>query len=129
MFNQDNFVEMPLKRADFWKNSHENPSFVPKTSGMNQWSCKTIINKKVLLERLAISDYIPASNYLSKVNKKNIRTRCKICPKLTIKTPERCQWRHYGVFAVNFSSIVNEAIKTLFCLFIFLRKGFAAQKA
>lgn len=36
MFNQDNFVEMPLKRADFWKNSHENPSFVPKTSGMNQ---------------------------------------------------------------------------------------------
>ena len=28
-----------------------------------------------------------------KVNNKNSRTRCEICSKLTIKIPERSQWR------------------------------------
>ena len=31
----------------------------------------------------------PAGNYLFKVNNKSTRTRCEICSKLTIKTPER----------------------------------------
>ena len=31
---------------------------------------------------------IPVGIYLLKVNNRNIRTRCKICSKLTIKTPE-----------------------------------------
>ena len=31
----------------------------------------------------------PAGNYMFKVNNRNIRTRCEICSKLTIKTPER----------------------------------------
>ena len=30
----------------------------------------------------------PAVNYLFKVNNRNIRTRCEICSKLTITTPE-----------------------------------------
>ena len=34
-----------------------------------------------------------SNNYMLKDNKKNTRTRCKICSKLTIKTPER---RHAG---------------------------------
>ena len=34
----------------------------------------------------------PAGIYLFKVNNRNTRTRCKICPKLTIKTPERHHW-------------------------------------
>ena len=33
--------------------------------------------------------YIPAGIYLLKVNNRNTRTRCEICSKLTIKTPER----------------------------------------
>ena len=33
------------------------------------------------------------------------RTRCKICSKLTLKTPERRQWRRFGVFNVNFEDI------------------------
>ena len=33
---------------------------------------------------------IPAGIYLLKVNNRNTRTRCEICSKLTIKTPERC---------------------------------------
>ena len=31
----------------------------------------------------------PAGNYMFKVNNRNTRTRCEICSKLTIKTPER----------------------------------------
>ena len=33
--------------------------------------------------------HIPAGNYMFKINNKNTRTRCEICSKLTIKTPER----------------------------------------
>ena len=35
------------------------------------------------------SRHIPAGNYIFKVNNRNTRTRCEICSKLTIKTPER----------------------------------------
>ena len=36
----------------------------------------------------------PAGFYMFKVNNRNTRARCEICSKLTIKTPERHQWRH-----------------------------------
>ena len=44
----------------------------------------------------------PAGNYMFKVNNRNTRTRCDICSKLKIKTPER---RQAGVFIVNFEHI------------------------
>ena len=37
----------------------------------------------------------PAGIYLLKVNNRNSRTRCEICSKLTIKTPERSFWCLY----------------------------------
>ena len=40
--------------------------------------------------------------HLLKANNKNTRTRCEMCSKLTIKTPERRHWRRSGVFIVNF---------------------------
>ena len=40
-----------------------------------------------------------------KVNKRNTRTWCEICSKLTIKTPERCHWSCSDVFIVNFEHI------------------------
>ena len=40
----------------------------------------------------------PASNYMFKVSSKNTRTRCEICSKLTIKTPERRLWLRAGVY-------------------------------
>ena len=43
--------------------------------------------------------------YLLKVNNRNTRTRCEICSKLTIKTPERRYQRRSGVFIVNFEHI------------------------
>ena len=42
--------------------------------------------------------YLPAQN-------RNARTRCEVCSKLTIKTPERRHWRRSGVFIVNFEHI------------------------
>ena len=47
----------------------------------------------------------PAGIYLLKVNNRNTRIRCEICPKLTIKIPERRHWRRYGIFIVNFEHI------------------------
>ena len=47
----------------------------------------------------------PAGNYLFKVNNRSTKTRCEICSKLTIKTPERRDWRRSGVFIVNFEHI------------------------
>ena len=44
----------------------------------------------------------PASNYMFKVNNTNTRTRCVIYSKLTINTPQRCEWRRSSVFIVNF---------------------------
>ena len=43
--------------------------------------------------------------YLLKGNNRNTRTRREICSKLTIKTPERRQWRRSGVFIVNFKHV------------------------
>ena len=47
----------------------------------------------------------PASNYAFKVSNRNIRTRCKICSKLTIKILERAQWHCSSVFIVNSAHI------------------------
>ena len=57
----------------------------------------------------------PAGNYMFKVNNRNIRIRCGICSKLTIKIPERRQWRRSGIFIVNF-----EHISHLFLVFLLL---------
>ena len=41
-----------------------------------------------------------------KVNNENIRTKFKICLKVTIKTPERCYFTPYSsVFIVNFEQV------------------------
>ena len=51
-----------------------------------------------------------AGIYLLKVNSSNARTRCEICSKLKIKTPERNQWRRSGAFIVNFEHILHLAL-------------------
>ena len=57
------------------------------------------------LEWKGLQQTNPAGIYLFKVNNRNTRTRCEICSKLTINTPERRQWRRSGVFIVNFEHI------------------------
>ena len=49
--------------------------------------------------------HLPAGIYLLTVNDRNTRTRCEICSKLIIKTPERRQWHRSCVFIVNFEHI------------------------
>ena len=56
----------------------------------------------------------PAVNCMFKVSNRNTRTKCEICSKLTIKTPERRDWRRSGVFIVNFEHILN----LVSCVFI-----------
>ena len=47
----------------------------------------------------------PVGMYLLKVNNKNTRARCKICSKLTIKTPERRHTSCSSVSIVNFEQV------------------------
>ena len=90
----------------------------------------------------------PAGIYLLKVNNRNTRTRCEICSKLTIKTPERrhfisprntrkpkgflefsriikWEWRRSGVFIVNFEHISH---LVLVFLLLTLNMQLAAEK-
>ena len=50
---------------------------------------------------------------LFKVNNRSTRTRCGICSKLTVKTPER-RWRCSGVFIVNFERSLHLILGFLF---------------
>ena len=47
--------------------------------------------------KMTIDDCSPVGNYLFKVNNKNTRTKCEICSKLTMKTPERRHWCRSGL--------------------------------
>ena len=51
------------------------------------------------------NSFYSVSNYMFKVNDRNTRTRCEICSKLTIKTPERRHWCLSGFFIFNFEHI------------------------
>ena len=53
----------------------------------------------------SFTDLFPADIYLFKVNNENTITMREICLKLVIKTPERRQWRRYGVCIANFEQI------------------------
>ena len=55
----------------------------------------------------------PAGNYMLKVSNRNTTTRCDIYSKLTVKIPERRQWRHSGIFIVNFEHISHLALVLL----------------
>ena len=49
----------------------------------------------------------PGNFCLAKLNNRNTRKRCKICSKLSLKTPERRQWCLSSVFIVNFEHILH----------------------
>ena len=47
--------------------------------------------------------------FLFKVSSGNTRIMCKICSKLTIKTPQRHHWHHPSVYVVNFEQVLHTA--------------------
>ena len=49
----------------------------------------TWLSKLLMIFLLLNERYDPGGNYMFKVNDRNIRTRCEICSKSTLKTPER----------------------------------------
>ena len=65
--------------------------------------------------------------WLFKVNNSNFKKGCKICSKLTIKTPERCQWRRHSAFIFNFEhisdffSIVSMFLLLTLSMYLFAR--------
>ena len=73
--------------------------------GLSPESCLAICHPVAYKKTKCSYINIPAGIYLLKVNNRNTRTRCEICSKLTINTPERRQWRRSGVFIVNFEHI------------------------
>ena len=52
----------------------------------------------------------PVGIYLPKVNNRNTRARCEVCPKITIKTSERRHWRRSSVFIVMLELISHLAL-------------------
>ena len=65
-------------------------------------SIKFFVNMKICYHSKQMD---PVSIYLFKVNNRNTTTRREICSKLTIKTPERHQWRRSGVLIVYFEQV------------------------
>ena len=61
-----------------------------------------------LLQRKNGIEYMhPANIYLFNTKNRNIRKRCEICSKLTIKTPDRRLWHCSGIFIINFECILH----------------------
>ena len=62
---------------------------------------KTSSNEKYLRIESGRDLFYSFGNYMFKVNDRNTITKCEICSRLTIETPEQRQWRRSGVFIVN----------------------------
>ena len=79
---------------------------------------KTVMSYLIYFESIQsdMTKYYPAGIYLPKVNKRNSRTRCEICSKLTIKIPERRHCRS-SVSIVNFEHVIGdwERLNTILC--------------
>ena len=90
-----------FKKYD-WKKNQDNQEFLK--------IYKTI---SYLLQVIGNGE-IPVGIYLLRVNTRNTWTRCEICSKLTITTPDRRQWRRSGVFFVNFEHLHTNMFHT-FC--------------
>ena len=74
------------------------------SQGVTEWYKNSSLEKAEGINTFQ-NVYNPAGNYMFKVNSRNSRTKCEICPKLTIKTPKQRHCRRSGVFIVNFGHI------------------------
>ena len=66
--------------------------------------------------------HLLTSIYSIKVTDGNIRWMCKICWKLTIKTPEQSHWCHSGIFTFHSKHISHYALVFLVFLLSTLNK-------
>ena len=80
------------------------------------WKGRTVLAASLNTHKVYTYSYSPteilnpAGIYLLRVNNRNTRTRCEICPKLTIKTQEQHQWTYFtpysSVSIVNFEHVI-----------------------
>ena len=77
------------------------------TACTSEWVTSRSRDFETKLYKSLSTRVIPDNIYLFKVYNWNNRKRCEICSKLTIKTPEQCQWRRSSVFIVNFEHILH----------------------
>ena len=88
-------------------------SFTAKVNGWKvlNYRCKALHLRcfwwswlRLCLNLNTTQKFNPTNIYLFKLNKRYTRKRCEICSKLTIKTPERRQWKLWKYFK-PFSSV------------------------
>ena len=74
----------------------------------------TLFSNRVIHLNLNTETF-PSGIYLLKVNKRNTRTKCEICSKLTIKIPERRHWRLCSSVSFVNSEQVNAGWVNFYC--------------
>ena len=67
----------------------DSASFIYNLSNYPPWFIKQLPNS--VAESLSKNTPNPAGNHMLKFNNRNTRTRCEMCSKLTVKTPEQHQ--------------------------------------
>ena len=88
--------------------------YITLTCGIRKYTGKKIkILSSICYRDFFCENSYPVNIYLLRVNNRNIRARCEMCSKVTIKTSEQRQWHHSGAFIVNF-----EHISHLFLVFL-----------
>ena len=104
-----NYSEILKFERETWILSHKNKAFLSQyTSALTL--CTLCFTFRYNINDKFFGSVIPKEEFGKsipdgKVNKRNTGTRCEIRSKLTIKTPERHQWRRSGTFIVNFENI------------------------
>ena len=125
-----------LKSVDYFVVDNETHINTVKNGENKKWPRKCGIHETwrgnvVSLGTLGTSALfwiIPAGICLLKVSNRNTRTRCGLCSKLTIKTPEWRHWRRSGVFIVNFEHILQLVlVLLLLTLNMWLPAGFRCR--
>ena len=108
----DNNEMILYLKSQYSTNNRNQIVFVQNSSSIEELSSFEGIREelKIILKHTKDGENMslrnnPAGIYLLQVNNRNTRTRCEICSKLTINTPERRHWRRSGVFIVNFEHI------------------------
>ena len=88
---------MSMVVVNFCQNFRKNKFTAKHENVLNHFQEETVSDAVLVLFLLIFNEILSVrgeranttSNYMLKVNNRNSRTRCEICSKLTIKTPER----------------------------------------
>ena len=87
-----------------WNSSFQKLFLIIRNSG---FTLKRVRDMTRTIQSLETLINLCSNSYLLKVSNRNTKTKCKICSKLTLKIPERRQWRRSGDFIVNCEHILH----------------------